>query len=193
MLTLREVFDLAVAQAETGKGQRHDNGEGFHNQPWMHYAKMHGRGFLTGQAVKKLEEAASRYSSDRFEQEVLGAIVYAAMSIIIEREVRSPPDKSTPNQSGSTTPRVVYTGVTPLLRPAPMEQAYVDRLEAVRHLLGLHLTMKEYDEFFKGVDLEVIKNLSSSRLSEIRSHILGKRREEDEDARRIREARADRD
>lgn len=50
-----------------------------------HYAHMHGRGFLTGQAAKKLEEAASTRSGVAFEQEVLGAIVYLGMAILHER------------------------------------------------------------------------------------------------------------
>jgi len=70
-----------------GKGERHGGVEvDFMEQPWRHYAKMHGRGFLTGQAAKKLEEAASIKYGEEFRREVLGAIVYAGMALIWEDE-----------------------------------------------------------------------------------------------------------
>lgn len=76
----------AIKQAMFGKGERHGgNVTPFTKQPWAHYAKMHGRGFLTGQAAKKLEEAASTRSGEAFEQEVLGAIVYCGMALLKER------------------------------------------------------------------------------------------------------------
>ena len=76
----------AIKQAMFGKGERHGgNVTPFMEQPWAHYAKMHGRGFLTGQAAKKLEEAASTRSGEAFEQEVLGAIVYCGMALLKER------------------------------------------------------------------------------------------------------------
>lgn len=76
----------AIEQAMFGKGGRHGgNVTPFLEQPWTHYAKMHGRGFLTGQAAKKLEEAASTREGDAFKTEVLGAIVYSGMAIIKER------------------------------------------------------------------------------------------------------------
>lgn len=80
------VFMAAIEQAMYGKGERHGGAvTPFMEQPWNHYAQMHGRGFLTGQAAKKLEEAASTRSGAAFEQEVLGAIVYSGMAIIKER------------------------------------------------------------------------------------------------------------
>jgi hypothetical protein len=83
---LEEVFAAALAQATKGKGVRHGGEDtDFLKQPWVHYAKMHGRGFLTGQAAKKLEEAASTRNGKAFEDEVLGAIVYCAMAILSER------------------------------------------------------------------------------------------------------------
>jgi len=83
---LYPVFMAAIEQVMSGKGQRHGgNVTPFMAQPWIHYAKIHGRGFLTGQAAKKLEEAASQRSGLAFETEVLGAIVYAAMAIMVER------------------------------------------------------------------------------------------------------------
>ncbi len=82
---LYPVFMAAIEQAMHGKGERHGGAvTPFMDQPWMHYAKMHGRGFLTGQAVKKLEEAAEHRHGESFKTEVLGAIVYAAMSVIYE-------------------------------------------------------------------------------------------------------------
>lgn len=80
------VLVAAIEQAMHGKGERHGgNVTPFLEQPWTHYAKMHGRGFLTGQATKKLEEAAHQREGEAFETEVLGAIVYSGMSILKER------------------------------------------------------------------------------------------------------------
>ncbi len=79
------VYLAAIEQAMHGKGGRHGgNVTPFLEQPWVLYAKMHGRGFLTGQAAKKLEEAASTRQGNAFEIEVLGAIVYAGMAILKE-------------------------------------------------------------------------------------------------------------
>lgn len=79
------VLTAAITQAMYGKGQRHGGDvTPFTEQPWNHYAAMHGRGFLTGQAAKKLEEAASTREGLAFEQEVLGAIVYCGMAILHE-------------------------------------------------------------------------------------------------------------
>ena len=81
------VLMAAIDQAMYGKGERHGGVSApFLEQPWNHYAKMHGRGFLTGQAAKKLEEAASTRTGKAFEMEILGAIVYCGMSILHERE-----------------------------------------------------------------------------------------------------------
>lgn len=80
------VFAEAVDQAMHGKGIRHGGTETpFLEQPWLHYAKLHGRGFLTGQAAKKLEEAASIKDGEAFVQEALGAAVYIAMAVWFER------------------------------------------------------------------------------------------------------------
>jgi len=77
------VFLDAVEQAMFGKGERHGGAQTpFLEQPWVHYAKMHGVGFLTGQAAKKLEEAASTKVGEDWRREMLGAIVYAGMAII---------------------------------------------------------------------------------------------------------------
>lgn len=83
---LYPVLIEAIHQAMYGKGERHGgHTTPFLSQPWVHYHAMHGRGFLTGQAAKKLEEAASQRAGAAFEAEMLGAIVYAAMAILAER------------------------------------------------------------------------------------------------------------
>lgn len=83
---LTPVLLAAVEQAMFGKGERHGgNVTPFLEQPWVHYGKMHGRGFLTGQAAKKLEEAASTREGIAFETEVFGAIVYLGMAVLKER------------------------------------------------------------------------------------------------------------
>ena len=83
---LHAIFEAAITQAMFGKGQRHGgNVTPFLEQPWVHYSKMHGRGFLTGQAAKKLEEAAATRSMEAFETEIFGAMVYLGMSILKER------------------------------------------------------------------------------------------------------------
>lgn len=82
------IFVAAIEQAMYGKGERHGGARTpFLEQPWVHYVKMHGRGFATGQAAKKLEEAASTREGAAFQTEVLGAIVYAGMAILKERGV----------------------------------------------------------------------------------------------------------
>ena len=83
---LTPVLLSAVEQAMFGKGERHGGAvTPFLEQPWVHYGRMHGRGFLTGQAAKKLEEAASTREGAAFENEVMGAIVYLGMAILKER------------------------------------------------------------------------------------------------------------
>lgn len=83
---LYEPLMQAIHQAMYGKGERHGgNVTPFLEQPWAHYHKMHGRGFLTGQAAKKLEEAAATREGEAFENEVMGAIVYLGMAILAER------------------------------------------------------------------------------------------------------------
>lgn len=82
------IFEAVIRQAMFGKGERHGGAATpFYDQPWYWYSKMHGRGFLTGQAAKKLEEAASKRDGEPFIHEVMGAIVYCAMSILAEQEV----------------------------------------------------------------------------------------------------------
>lgn len=79
---LYPIFMDAIHQAMHGKGTRHGGCvTPFMEQPWVHYAKMHGIGFLTGQAAKKLEEAASTKTEDDYVREMLGAVVYLGMAI----------------------------------------------------------------------------------------------------------------
>jgi hypothetical protein len=76
----------AIEQAMFGKGVRHGGAAiPFQDQPIFHYAKLHGRGFLTGQAAKKLEEAASTRSDEEFVREALGAVVYTLAAVLHER------------------------------------------------------------------------------------------------------------
>ncbi len=83
---LYPIFVQAIEQAMYGKGERHGgNVTPFLKQPWAHYVKLHGRGFATGQSAKKLEEAASLREGKPFDDEVMGAIVYAGMSILKNR------------------------------------------------------------------------------------------------------------
>ena len=84
---LYDVLMAALRQAMFGKGERHGGAATpFLEQPWAHYEKIHGRGFLTGQAAKKLEEAASKRNGQPFVDECLGAIVYLGMAILTEKK-----------------------------------------------------------------------------------------------------------
>lgn len=76
----------AVEQAMSGKGQRHGgDAVPFYDQQWVTLGKCHGVGFLTGQASKKLNEAAGKDDPEAFEREVLGAMVYAGMAFLMSR------------------------------------------------------------------------------------------------------------
>lgn len=87
---LYEVYCAAIEQAMYGKGERHGGASTpFLEQPLFHYVKMHGRGFATGQAAKKLEEAASTRTGKAFIDECLGAIVYLGAAILAEQQAIS--------------------------------------------------------------------------------------------------------
>ncbi len=76
----------AVLQAACGKGERHGgNTTPFLEQRWVTLAATHGVGFLTGQADKKIGEAAAAHTGERFVREVLGGVVYAGMAVLKER------------------------------------------------------------------------------------------------------------
>lgn len=83
---LYPVMVAAIKQAMYGKGERHGGAiTPFLSQQWVHLARMHGRGFLTGQVSKKCDEAASTREGEAFTTEILGAIVYAGMAVIHEQ------------------------------------------------------------------------------------------------------------
>ena len=83
---LYPVFMSAIHQVMYGKGERHGGGKiPFMDQDWVRLGQAHGRGFLTGQACKKITEAAETRHGTDFEIEMLGAIVYAGMAVIHER------------------------------------------------------------------------------------------------------------
>lgn len=77
----------AIQQAAFGKGERHGGAaKPFLEQPWHLLAEQHGVGFLTGQAAKKVGEAAAGKTGADWDREVLGAVVYLGMSLIFHRE-----------------------------------------------------------------------------------------------------------
>ena len=75
------------AAAPDGKGmERHGRGfERFEDQPW-HFLQTSFPGFCQGQAVKKLQESMGLTAPGAKRRELLGAIVYTAMSIIHQDE-----------------------------------------------------------------------------------------------------------
>jgi hypothetical protein len=84
---LYPILMAVIEQVTKGKGERH-GGEAtpFLEQQWTTLARVHGRGFLTGQAAKKLNEAVDRGLQDvAFEREVLGAIAYIGMAVLFDR------------------------------------------------------------------------------------------------------------
>lgn len=89
---LQLVLDDALHQVTKGKGERH-GGEAtpFYEQQWVGLANVHGNGFLTGQAAKKITEAVQsgnrEANPEAWEREVLGAIVYLGMAILHNREL----------------------------------------------------------------------------------------------------------
>lgn len=88
---LREVLDRAFEQAAFGKGkERHANDKPFLQQPIMEITRMHGIGFVTGQAAKKAQEAVGMVGRKEFpaaHREILGAIVYLAAAYLRVNEV----------------------------------------------------------------------------------------------------------
>ncbi len=89
---LVDVLRDAHDQSAKGKGRdRHGRGLPFMDQPIIGLSRIHGSGFATGQAAKKLGEAAgmlSRGEHDAAVRELLGAIVYAAAAVIVTREAQ---------------------------------------------------------------------------------------------------------
>lgn len=87
---LATVFRAAMAQAASGKGRRRHARDGvpFDRQPIMELGRMHGLGFLTGQAAKKAQEATRLPTMDAQEQELLGVINYAAAAVLLVWEMQ---------------------------------------------------------------------------------------------------------
>lgn len=89
---LADVLSAAYLQCAMGKGrERHGGAIPLYEQPWLQIARASGPGFLTGQATKKIMEAAkmrasSRYERGAYERELLGAMVYSAFAILFERK-----------------------------------------------------------------------------------------------------------
>ena len=82
--TLPEVLQAAVEQATKGKGQRHGGDKTpFLEQPWVRLYKTHGLGFLLGQADKKYNEALGKGNQEDQVREILGAIVYLGMALLV--------------------------------------------------------------------------------------------------------------
>jgi hypothetical protein len=96
---LFDVFRAAIEQAMYGKGERHGGAvTPFLEQPWLKLAESHGSGFLTGQAVKKIEEAVRGKDGEQWEREMLGGLVYIGMAIIYNRIVRDRPHYLSPKR-----------------------------------------------------------------------------------------------
>jgi len=88
---LAAILAEALAQASTGKGrERHANGRPFHEQPIMQELRAVGLGFAAGQARKKILEACRCHQQypDRAIADLLGAINYAAATILRIREIQ---------------------------------------------------------------------------------------------------------
>jgi len=90
---LKRVLMTAYNHAAVGKGrERHANGDDFINQDIMAIARVHGIGFQTGQAEKKVRESHGMMAREDFRaarSELLGAINYlAAAYLLIEEKER---------------------------------------------------------------------------------------------------------
>lgn len=84
---LELVFRDVLRQVTVGKGDRHGGARvPFYKQQWVSLAEVHGHGFLTGQASKKLTEAVESgnhaANPEAFEREVMGAIAYLGMAML---------------------------------------------------------------------------------------------------------------
>lgn len=87
---LAEVLQAALDQAQAGKGRdRHaQNDLPFHRQPIVEIGRMVGPAGPAQQVMKKTQEAM-RLPSERAIQELLGAINYAAATIILLEDKQS--------------------------------------------------------------------------------------------------------
>jgi hypothetical protein len=92
---LATVYSDVIRQVMYGKGRRHGGSvTPFLEQSWLAVANVHGIGFLTGQAQKKMNEAVENNSLltdyPAWERELLGAIAYMGMALIYARRVHQP-------------------------------------------------------------------------------------------------------
>ena len=87
---LKRVLMTAYNHAAVGKGrERHANGGDFLHQDIMAIARVHGIGFQTGQAEKKVRESHGMMNRGEFRAaraELLGAINYLAAAYILMEE-----------------------------------------------------------------------------------------------------------
>ena len=84
---LYPIFMEAIRQAMYGKGERHGGAViPFKEQQWAYLGRIHGQGFLTGQASKKLNEAAMSKDGEAYIAELLGALVYTGAAIILSND-----------------------------------------------------------------------------------------------------------
>lgn len=80
--TLAGVLQRALDQAQDGKGaERHADSKPFAQQPMQTIAGQVGPGFLSGQAIKKIQESR-QLPAGRDVAELLGAINYLAGLVI---------------------------------------------------------------------------------------------------------------
>lgn len=91
---LRRVLDSAYDQCASGKGaDRHADGRAFIEQPIMEIGRLVGPGFALGQALKKVQEAATmvrRQKVPNAQFELLGAIVYLSAAYLLLDENMEP-------------------------------------------------------------------------------------------------------
>lgn len=84
---LRRVLEMAYDQSARGKGkERHANGKPFHKQPTAEHGRIVGPAGPAFQVMKKAGEAvgmANRGERDKAVQEMLGAIVYCAFTVLL--------------------------------------------------------------------------------------------------------------
>lgn len=81
------IFMDAIEQATGGKGQRHGGARTpFLEQRWHRISQSTGFRSLVYQMCKKAEEACDKDEYEAFERELLGALVYGAMSLIHVRK-----------------------------------------------------------------------------------------------------------
>ena len=83
---LFHILQKALFQAQSGKGkERHAQDKPFIRQPILEIGRMVGHGSTAGQVIKKTQEAM-RLPKDRAIAELLGAINYAAATILLIQE-----------------------------------------------------------------------------------------------------------